>query len=160
MLLLRIVKYLVSKRKDFVLDIIGDGPEKGNLMDYVERNDLSEYIIFHGFKQKQELPFYLSLCDVFLFQTDFDIWGLVLNEAMAAGKVCIASVNAGAHHDLIEPGKNGFIVDFRDTGEVASRIGWVLDNPEQAVEIGRKAASFIQENARIVNSVEGFLYRL
>jgi len=160
MLLLRIVEQLMNRRNDFVLDIIGDGPEKEKLMQFVDSNGLSDFVIFHGFRQKQDLPFYLSQCDVFLFQTNLDIWGLVLNEAMAAGKVCLASVNAGAIHDLIDEGINGFSVDFRNTMEVTSRIEWILDNPDKATEIGKNAAFFIQEHAHLRNSVEGFIHHL
>jgi len=76
--LLEIIHELSLERKDFVLDIIGDGDDKPNLEKFVQMNSLSEIVHFHGFKQKSELPAYLAGSAGFLFQTDFDIWGLVL----------------------------------------------------------------------------------
>lgn len=50
----------------------------------------------------------------FLFQTDFDIWDLVLVEAMSAGLPCISSIHAGATHDLIKDGVTGFAMNLSE----------------------------------------------
>ena len=55
----------------------------------------------------------------FLFPTGRDIWGLVLVEAMAAARACVASVHAGATRDLIADGATGYAVDFEKTDLVA-----------------------------------------
>ncbi|MFH2108815.1 MAG: glycosyltransferase family 4 protein [Chrysiogenia bacterium] len=155
--ILEIVCLLKAKRNDFELDIIGDGDDLKNLLDFVDHNKLHEFVHFHGFKQKKELPFYLSNCDCFLFQTEFDIWGLVLNEAMAAGVPCLASKNAGATFDLIKHGLNGFVVDFEKQKEVVEIICHLFDDPDAAKKIGFAAREFIQENATLRKSVQGFL---
>lgn len=88
-------------RNDFSLRIIGDGPAADSLKTLTKELELENTIIFEGFKQKSDLPPYLEQTDCFLFQTGCDIWGLVLNEAMASGLPCIVSPNAGAARDLI-----------------------------------------------------------
>ncbi len=154
---LEVVKLLAETRNDFILDLIGDGSDKEELERFVEENGMSSFVKFHGFKQKDELPFFLARSCCFLFQTDFDIWGLVLNEAMAAGVPCISSIHAGASHDLIIDGETGFVLDFSETGKVVERINRLMDHPGEAKRIGENASRFIREYASLENSIEGFI---
>ena len=154
---LKIVNSLVRMRSDIMLDVVGDGEERNELERYVQDNNLIRFVMFHGFKQKHEIPKFLGQSKCFLFQTDFDIWGLVLVEAMAAGLPCIASVHAGSTSDLIEDGVTGFVLDFSDTERVAARINWILENPELASEIGLSASKFITEHVSIEKSAKGFM---
>jgi glycosyltransferase involved in cell wall biosynthesis len=155
--LLRVVKVLSTRRGDFVLLIVGDGPYRTQLDEMVEDFAIGEFVQFEGFKQKTELPSYLAGADCFLFPSDYDIWGMVLNEAMAAGVPCIASIHAGATHDLIKEGETGFAVDFEETERAADRINWILDHPADARRIGDKAARFIADHAGLQNSARGFI---
>lgn len=148
---------LAERRGDFVLDVVGDGAERSALEDYARRKGLGDRVRFHGYRQKEDIPRFLAASDCFLFQTDFDIWGLVLNEAMAAGLPCVASVHAGATHDLIEHGVNGFAVDFADTAGAAATVDWILDHPREAGEIGHRAARHIAEKASLECSAAGFV---
>jgi len=154
---LEVVNDLAKERSDFFLDIVGDGEDRIRLEKYVNENELKGFIKFHGFKQKSEIPLFLAQSDCFLFQTDFDIWGLALVEGMAAGLPCIASIHAGATHDLIKDGVTGFVADFSETENVAERINWILDNPAIAEEIGQNASRFIEENVTIQHSAAGFV---
>jgi len=157
MLLLQSVKIVAEKRRDFVLDIIGDGISLQELKSFVEQNQLNDVIAFHGFRQKNELPAFFANSRGLLFQTDFDIWGLVLNEAMAAGVPCLASPNAGATYDLIEEGRTGFVVDFTNTQLVAQKIEWLIDHPKEAAQIGKNGADYIKEKVTISHAAKGFL---
>ncbi len=157
MLLLQSVKIVAEKRKDFVLDIIGDGISLDELKSFVDQHQLNDVVAFHGFRQKNELPAFFAKSRGLLFQTDFDIWGLVLNEAMAAGVPCLASPNAGATYDLIEEGRNGFVVDFTDTELVAQKIEWLIDHPKEAAQMGQNAADFIREKVTVSHAAKGFL---
>lgn len=154
---LEVVKVLAGTRNDFILDLIGDGPHREKLERFVEDNGISSFVKFHGFRQTDELPYFLARSHCFLFQTDFDIWGQVLNEAMAAGLPCIASVHAGATHDLIIEGETGFALDFSQTEKVVERINRILDHPGEAGQIGDNAGKFIREHASLENSVQGFI---
>jgi glycosyltransferase involved in cell wall biosynthesis len=155
--ILKVIERLSESRSDFVLDIVGDGDDRGRLEKHVLDNRLSSLVAFHGYKQKSELPFFMAQAQCFLFQTAFDIWGLVLIEAMAAGVPCIASIHAGAIEDLIQEGITGFAMDFSATDEVAKKINWILDNPQAAKEIGRNAGRFIAQHATLEKSAAGFV---
>lgn len=154
--LLEAIIQLRNVRNDFVLDIVGEGSDKKSLESFVNQNKLDEYVEFHGNKQKEQIPFFLAMCDCFLFQTDFDIWGLVLNEAMAAGVPCISSLHAGATHDLLRDGITGFALDFADSERLVAKVNWILDHPREAREMGERAAAFIRQTATIKKSAASF----
>jgi glycosyltransferase involved in cell wall biosynthesis len=155
--LLSCIALLSQKRNDFVLDILGDGEDRKRLENWCTEHQLNGVVKFHGFIQKEDLPKHLALSVGFLFQTDFDIWGLVLNEAMAAGLPVIASPHAGAAADLIRDGVNGYISDFSDTTATIARIEELLDNRDKAQEMGRNAAAYIQQHAGLRQSASGFV---
>lgn len=151
---------LLKKRKDFKIRIIGDGVSKSSLEEECRKNHLENNIEFAGYIQKSELPEYLAKSQVVLFQTDFDIWGLVLNEAMAAGVPCMASKNAGATYDLIEDGKNGLITDFEDTFKTAEQMEWMMNNSSSILEMGKNAAITIEQKASLKISAKGFIHAI
>jgi glycosyltransferase involved in cell wall biosynthesis len=144
------------KNNDLFLDIVGDGEDKAHLEQLVSDKGLSNKVIFHGFKQRDELPKFMANSYAFLFQTDFDIWGLTLNEAMSAGLPCLSSVNAGATIDLIEDNKNGFSVNFESKTDVEQILYKLVNDANYADQIGRAAKSTIIEKASIEKSAKGF----
>jgi len=155
--LLNVVRLLAEQRRNFVLDVVGDGEEQENLERYVTENHLTELVRFHGFHQKEKIKDFYRAADLFLFQTDFDIWGLVLVEAMAAGLPCISSIRAGATHDLIKDGTTGFALDFAEAEKATEKINWILDHPELSKEMGRIAQEFIAKDASLETSARGFV---
>jgi len=156
-LLLELAEILAKKRRDFVLKIVGEGPEKKNLVRLVNRLGISELVKFEGYKQKEDLIRYYAEADCFLFTSEHDVWGLVLVEAMASGLPCIASNHAGATCDLILNGITGFAVDFENTTEVVQKIEMILDNDRYARIIGDEASRFIAEHASLQRSTKGFV---
>jgi len=65
---------------EFIL--VGDGPERRNLKDLSEKLGISKIVKFEGFKQQSELSKYYLDADIFVFPSNYDIWGLVVIEAM------------------------------------------------------------------------------
>ncbi len=95
---------------DIGLLIVGSGP----LEDHVLRlsHQLCETSVFlESYQQVDALPLFYALADSFALPTFQEPWGLVLNEALAAGLYTLASNRAGAAHDLIQPRLNGEIFD-------------------------------------------------
>lgn len=156
-LALRAVKLVSESRRDFRLRLIGDGPERAALEDLANELEVCDIVRFEGFKQKDEVASILASTHCLLFPSRFDVWGLVLVEAMAAGIPCIASVRAGATDDLIQDEVTGFAADFEESRTVANRIEWMLDNRDAARDMGAAAAEFIELNVSLERSAEGFV---
>lgn len=79
--------------------------QKSALMPEVEAH-------FFGFAAQDELPMLYRSAKIFLFPTLSDVWGVVANEAAAAGLPIIVSPHAGVAGELVRQEENGFICDL------------------------------------------------
>ncbi len=156
--LIEAVSVLRRRRSDFVLRLVGDGPERDRLAQLAANLDVADVVCFEGFRQREEIPKYLAAARCFVFPSEYDVWGLVLVEAMAAGLLCISSILAGATVDIIQDGETGFAVDFAEADTVADRMEWVLQNPEDAERIGRNASEFVEREASLGVSALGIVH--
>ncbi len=68
---------------------------------------------FHGFATQQALPALYQSARLFLFPTHMDVWGIVANEACAAGVPVLVSPHAGVAGELVVDGRNGYVRDLR-----------------------------------------------
>jgi glycosyltransferase involved in cell wall biosynthesis len=75
-----------------------------------------------GFQEKEAIPYYFRLADVFAFATRYDGWAVVINEAIAAGCVVVSSTAAGAPYDLIEHGINGLLFEPEDETTLSGHL--------------------------------------
>ena len=101
--------------------IVGSGPEEKNLKTFCKKNKLQN-IFFEGFKQQNELSKYYALADVFILPSFEEVWGLVVNEALAIGLYVLSSKYAGASYDLIKEGWSGDVFDPHNIEEIVKLI--------------------------------------
>lgn len=87
-------------------------------------------IHFLGFVTRDVLANLYQKCDVFVFPTLGEGYGLVILEALSCGVPCIVSDLAGGDDAIIE-GVNGFKFKAGNDDDLYSKIKWFLDNPEQ-----------------------------
>ena len=156
-LLVQAVKVLLNSGADITLDIVGDGPHLPEIKKLCSELVVDDNVNICGYKQKDELPVYLAQADCFLFPSEYDVWGLVLVEAMVSGLPCISSIYSGATHDLIQHGTTGFALDFENIEAVVNQINWVLKHPQESQTIGENASRFIREKVNLKKSAEGFV---
>lgn len=110
------------------LVILGDGVERRNLEKFVISENLNG-VSFPGFKQIEDLPIYYGLASAFIHAAMQDQWGLVVNEAMAAGLPVMVSKKAGCAPDLVDEGRNGFTFHPEDT-ETLSELMVLLSSSQ------------------------------
>lgn len=82
---------------------------------------------FVGFQKKESLAQYYQAADVFAMPTREDIWGLVINEAMANGLPVVTTDRCVAGLELVRDGVNGCIVPVEDADAMAAGINRVLE---------------------------------
>jgi glycosyltransferase involved in cell wall biosynthesis len=71
---------------------------------------------FLGFQNQTQIARLYGIADCLVLPSDSgETWGLVVNEALAAGLPCIVSDRVGCGPDLVENGKTGFVIPFKDT---------------------------------------------
>ena len=85
-----------------------------------------------------------ELCDAFLLPTRYEIFGMVLLEAMYFGLPVFTTYNGGS--STLMTADNGVVIEQLDEQRWANAICDVLDNAEKAASIGRNAAKTISEN--------------
>ena len=106
---------------NFTVNFIGGNPnDEYNKL--VEENALEERVNFDGFKNSLEVRQYMMDADVMVLPTREDIWGLVINEAMACGCVVVTTNKCVAGLELIENGINGYLFESENVNELANII--------------------------------------
>jgi glycosyltransferase involved in cell wall biosynthesis len=104
------------------LILLGDGPMSPMIESLVSELDLEGSVLLPGFKQYQDLPAYYGLASAFIHASSIEQWGLVVNEAMAAGLPVLVSNRCGCATDLVEEGVNGFTFDPENAEELAELL--------------------------------------
>lgn len=140
----------------FHLHLVGDGPLKTELQTQAKRWGFENALHLWGNQPFAKMPFFYALADCLIFPSLYDVWGLILNEAMSCGVPVISSSLAGATHDLIEDGVNGLVVYPPDVPSLAQAIQ-TMTNAELRTQMGLAAAATIQSKATIQHSVNAFL---
>ena len=90
-------------------------------------------IHFEGFKNKETLSKYYQAADLFVLPTREDIWGLVVNEAMAFGLPVITTDRCVAGLELVENGVSGYIVPVGDADALAEKMNEALSGNCEAM---------------------------
>jgi len=88
---------------------------------------------FLGFQKKERLAQYYKAADLFVLPTREDIWGLVINEALAYGLPTITTDRCVAGLELIEDGVNGYVVPVEDAAALAEKMEAVLSADLEAM---------------------------
>lgn len=88
----------------------------------------SEKIHFIAFKDPHELEKYYRAANLFVLPTREDIWGLVINEAMANGLPVITTDRCVAGCELVRDGVNGYIIPVEDAHAIAEKSNYILSN--------------------------------
>lgn len=92
-----------------------------------------ENIHFVGFKKKEALVDYYRASDLLVLPTQSDVWGLVINEAMAQGLPIVTTDRCVAGLELVENGRNGYIIPVDDQQALSDAINRVLDGDYRAM---------------------------
>jgi glycosyltransferase involved in cell wall biosynthesis len=140
---------IAGERPNWDLLVAGDGPLGGELRRRVPER-LRPRVIWTGFLEQEELKSAYHAADVLVLPSDFEPWAVVVQEAMAAGLVVVASDVVGAAHELIEDRRSGRIFA---AGELAALVDAVADvcRPE-AIDSYKKSSRAALENWRRANN--------
>ncbi len=154
--LLRAYHRLCGVGADSGVVILGSGEEEAPLKNYVEEHRLP-HVHFFGFKNQSELAKFYSVADVFVFPSENEPWGLVLNEVMCSGLPVIVSRGVGAAPDLVRHGQNGFVYETGDIEALADYLLSVLVNaPELRRQMGQASREIVANwnNERCVDGLK------
>jgi 1,2-diacylglycerol 3-alpha-glucosyltransferase len=96
------------------LVLCGDGELRSQIESQIARLNLQHVVHLPGFLQQEQLLSYFAHAGCFVHASTVEQWGLVVNEAMAAGLPVLVSNRCGCFKDLVIEGVNGFGFDPED----------------------------------------------
>lgn len=125
-----------------VVNIIGGSPTED--LEFLMKNLGIKNVYFYPFMSSEMILGYMREADLFVFPTRYDIWGLVVNEALSQGLPVITTDKCLAGLELIQDGQNGFIIPSDDPKALAEKIEYLSNNPEELLEMREKCLECIR----------------
>ena len=130
--------YEFAKGKNVKLKIIGDGPEKKNIKEFIKEKKLENKVEISGWKKREDLPLEYSSAHCFITLSDSETFGIVILEAMACG-LPIIGANEAAIPELVRDGINGFLVDIKNKDSILDKMNQLYENQNLQIEFSKKS---------------------
>lgn len=145
-------------RTDTTLIVIGDGPQKAELLRFRDAVSTPKHVAFVG--ARDDVPELLPHADLFWIGSDYEGQSNAVIEAMQAGVPVIASEIPG-NQDLVIAGQTGRLVPVGDRAAFARESLDLLEHPEIAAELAAAARARIANEFTVEQMVQGHvkLYR-
>ena len=150
----------ITKTVDAKLLLVGEGPEKENIIKIVDDLKLQDKVIFTG--KRNDMSELLAISDVMFHLSKKEAFGLVLLEALACGVPSIAT-NVGGIPEVIEDGVNGFIVPYGDINAAVEKGLLLLEDEELYAKFKYNGFITAKEkfhSSRIVDQYEELYYEV
>jgi len=133
-----------SKKHDNVtLLLVGSGRDKTYFETLARTLGIDERVVFVGYVDRASLPRYYGIADILVHPSHSEVWGLVINEALACGVPVIATEVCGAVADLLRHGENGFIIPVKSPRAISDALAQFFELPpaeQQAMRAAARAA--------------------
>jgi len=136
--LLSAFEQIKATHKDTALLIVGGGPVEGELHAIANKSKYRDSIVFTGFVSSEDVTYYYSLADVFVFPSKTETQGLVTLEAMRCGIPVVAIGEMGTV-DVMQGDHGGFMVED-DTAQFVQKVNLLLDDEKLRTEKAKEAA--------------------
>jgi glycosyltransferase involved in cell wall biosynthesis len=127
--LFQALRRVSDRRQDWHLDLIGDGPTRPYYEHLAQELGIAEDVTFHGIQPKSEVVRYLHRCDFLVSSSLYETFGVVLIEAMAAGRPVIAT-QCGGPEEIVNDAV-GVLVPPKDVAALAEAIDDMLDHARE-----------------------------
>jgi len=143
-------KYLVesmpmvlSQVPNAIFFIVGEGPQREFLERLGKKLGVSGNVIFAGREQHSDIPFFFAACDVFVLPSLSEGFSNAVLEAMASGKPVIGTSVHGTL-DQIRDGVNGYLVEPKNSHELANALVRLLSDTEKREAMGRECRRIVE----------------
>jgi glycosyltransferase involved in cell wall biosynthesis len=131
-------------RAKFIISGRGISDEMKKLVAHAQRLGVIDNIIFTGYYPDRKLPRLYQAADVFAFSTFYENLPFAVLEALSTG-LPVVTTNVGGIPEMIDDGKNGFLVQPFDSPELSDRILYYLEHPDATSEMAIMARKVIEE---------------
>ncbi len=142
---------ILKRFEDAKLVVVGDGPLLQEVKSLAAEKGLGNSVLFPGRVPVKELPLYYAACDVFCLPAIVDSrgeteggQGIVIGEAMGAGKPVVAS-RVGGIPDAVKHNVNGLLVEEKKPEMLADAICKVLSDTKLAKRLSKAGIEFVKK---------------
>ena len=144
----------LSRHKKVHTLMVGNGP-----MEAILRNLTQDLKNFHflGFRNQHQLKEIYHATDLLLVPSEYETWGLVTNEAFAAGTTAIVSDTCGCANDLVIPNETGMVFPLGEVQKATSWIETLLAQPSLLEEIKSKAKEKVSREFHCEQFADAFV---
>ncbi len=122
--------------KGAYLVFAGDGSLRASLETEAQSLNVADRVRFLGFVNQSGLPRVYRASDVFVLPSEYEPFGVVVNEAMLSGCAVIVSDQVGARLDLVRNGETGFVFPMGNLDVLAALLGELLPAREKLHQMG------------------------
>jgi 1,2-diacylglycerol 3-alpha-glucosyltransferase len=127
------------------LVLCGDGELREQIEAQIITHQLQDFVHLPGFLQQDRLLPYFAHAGCFIHASTMEQWGLVINEAMAAGLPVLVSNRCGCFEDLVLEGINGFGFDPQDREQLTNLMLNISSGEVNLEKMGQAALTHIQK---------------
>lgn len=147
--------------KDTIYIIAGQGREEQNIIAAINTHKLQDRVFYLGRVSEKEKELLFCTADIFVqpnIRVDGDLegFGLVVLEAASYGLPVIASKIEGLK-DAIQDGKNGILVEERDSEKYLYEIKKLLENDQAKKQFGIDAKQYVEKYCSWENIAKEYL---
>jgi glycosyltransferase involved in cell wall biosynthesis len=128
--------FAMLPRREFLLDIVGTGPDARRLRQLASSLGLGQDVTFLGSLERSAVAQRYRDADLFTLPSSAEAFGNVFAEALASGLPIVGS-NIGGIPELVEHGKNGLLVDPGSPEALAQAILYLAGDPELRESMGQ-----------------------
>jgi len=123
---------------------VGAGSEEPRLQEYVQHHQVPD-VYFLGFQNQTLLPKFFAVADMFVLPSDYESWGLIVNEVMCAGLPVLVTDEVGAVPDLVIHNRNGFVFRAGDVDALTEHLASLVRDPDLREQFGRASLEIISD---------------
>ena len=143
--LLDVFKIINNKYNDVKLKIVGEGLQRREIEEKIEKLNLNNKVILTGRISSQEVQEQMSASSVFVLTSLCESFSLVLCEAMEIGLPCVSfNIDVGPK-EIIQNGINGYLIDNRDVNDMASCIENLLIDENKWNKISKNSIESVKK---------------
>ena len=128
------------------LVICGGGPLEAEVRQIIKDQQIPD-VLFPGFHKSKELGTYYGLASCFILPSIQEQWGLVVNEAMAAGLPVLVSQTSGCAPDLVQEGVNGSTFDPTNSMQLAELMEEIAQSGDSLNHMGTASQKLIERHS-------------
>ena len=141
--IIRSLRGILEKEEGLYLAIVGDGPERENLIRLVKELKLEKKVLFAGFIARADVPKVYKDADIFVFSSDTETQGLTVPEAMASGLAVVVARDP-AFDEVVYDGKTGLLAE-RSEEDFANKVKTLLSDSQLRLRLSVAGKELVRE---------------